>query len=346
MVATKLSEVAGKGYEWYSGGAAPPAGTSSSASASKPPTGSHPSTPTRPSTLSSSLPPPGSNPSDTPSSVYSPWNYAQDSISRAAEQTYNTVAGAISSVYSPGSTKDVVSSPLEAPAIENFPLTPSPRKSSTSNASLLTSPTLLNFFHNPSVIVRGGRITEARLYSPQPSSMEAVRSLLQIVPSDDNLGGDSSIASSSCTNENNSIQEDAGSNPNSPEKKFHSWLKSGVSSWLADSTRSSGDPPTPQYNFSSSHSETASQLAEGTLRALRDIGLDEAVELHSTLRYWSYRWERPLLSWLEAGPTGTGKKYLTVLWKAITSRAHPLVRDLTNHYCFVFSVVLARGIST
>ena len=52
------------------------------------------------------------------------------------------------------------------------------------------------------------------------------------------------------------------------------------------------------------NSETASQLAEGSVRALRDIALDEAVEFHAALRYWSDRWEDPMLSWLEAGPTG------------------------------------------
>jgi hypothetical protein len=51
-------------------------------------------------------------------------------------------------------------------------------------------------------------------------------------------------------------------------------------------------------------SETASQLAEGTIRALRDLELDEAMELHRSLQYWTKRWERPLLSWLEAGPWG------------------------------------------
>lgn len=55
----------------------------------------------------------------------------------------------------------------------------------------------------------------------------------------------------------------------------------------------------------STPSETASQLAEGTIRALRDLALEEAVELQEALRYWNYRWERPLLSWLEAGPFGT-----------------------------------------
>lgn len=53
-----------------------------------------------------------------------------------------------------------------------------------------------------------------------------------------------------------------------------------------------------------SDAETATQIAEGTLRAFRDIALDEAVELNAALRYWSNRWERPVLSWLEAGPKG------------------------------------------
>lgn len=53
-----------------------------------------------------------------------------------------------------------------------------------------------------------------------------------------------------------------------------------------------------------SHSETASQLAEGLVRALRDAELEEAMELHVSLQYWTKRWDRPILSWLEAGPWG------------------------------------------
>jgi hypothetical protein len=55
--------------------------------------------------------------------------------------------------------------------------------------------------------------------------------------------------------------------------------------------------------------DIASRLAEGTIRALRDLALDEAVELHDSLRYWTERWERPFLSWVEAGPSGK-QKYL------------------------------------
>jgi len=51
------------------------------------------------------------------------------------------------------------------------------------------------------------------------------------------------------------------------------------------------------------HAEMAARLAEGTLRAYRDLALDEATELHSALHHWTIRWERPFLGWLEAGPT-------------------------------------------
>jgi hypothetical protein len=66
----------------------------------------------------------------------------------------------------------------------------------------------------------------------------------------------------------------------------------------------------------STSSETASQLAEGTIRALRDLALDEAIELHETLQFWTSRWERPLLSWLEAGPG---------VWFSPTGYNHQLV---------------------
>ena len=62
-----------------------------------------------------------------------------------------------------------------------------------------------------------------------------------------------------------------------------------------------------------SKDETASQVAEGTLRALRDLALEEALELNTALRYWSHRWERPLLSWLEAGPS---------VWTSATGYRH------------------------
>lgn len=57
-----------------------------------------------------------------------------------------------------------------------------------------------------------------------------------------------------------------------------------------------------KQNSSHSPEETASQLTEGTLRAMRDLALDEALALHNSLKYWSDRWERPVFSWFVAGP--------------------------------------------
>lgn len=65
-----------------------------------------------------------------------------------------------------------------------------------------------------------------------------------------------------------------------------------------------GAPPVPGHDHldQNTHAEMASRLAEGTLRAYRDSQLDEAAELHAALHFWTVRWERPGLAWLEAGP--------------------------------------------
>lgn len=256
MVATKLSVVVGKGWEWYSG-APPPSAEGGSA----PP-----------------IPPPASAPAPSPSSY---WNTAQDSLQQSAEQTYSTVTGYVSSIYTMTTSDDDVATSFEADHVmENLPVTP--KRSNTT--SILTSPALLNLFHNPYISVRGGGRHQAQTPS---SSMEAVRSLLSVVPA--TTPGMASDHVSEASNTDSSLVEEK-------------WLPS-----LPE--RSSQTPPTSSSSSSStsllhsSPSETASQLAEGTLRACRDIALDEAVELHAALRYWSYRWERPLLSWLEAGPT-------------------------------------------
>jgi len=157
----------------------------------------------------------------------------------------------------------------------------------------------------------------------QPSSMTAVRSLVALVPTSDSerasLRRESSHGLSSQLGDVSEVDY-------SPDT---SWSKSKLSV-VEDPEDLRASPPSippPPYEFGrqrtrSDHSatahnkskgrrkavsasETASQLAEGTIRALRDLALDEAVELQTALRYWNDRWERPLLSWLEAGPLGT-----------------------------------------
>ena len=62
-------------------------------------------------------------------------------------------------------------------------------------------------------------------------------------------------------------------------------------------------PPSQGDSNQALHAEMAARLAEGTLRAYRDLVLDEATDLHASLHFWTRRWERPFLGWLEAGPS-------------------------------------------
>ena len=75
---------------------------------------------------------------------------------------------------------------------------------------------------------------------------------------------------------------------------------------LDNNQRDATVPKVPSSGASRDRSsESASQLAEGTVRALRDLLLEESLDLRANLRFWTVRWERPILSWLEAGPWGT-----------------------------------------
>jgi hypothetical protein len=85
-------------------------------------------------------------------------------------------------------------------------------------------------------------------------------------------------------------------------------------------TEHSGGKMPTRLKKAVSPSETASQLAEGTIRALRDLALDEAVELQTALQYWNIRWERPLLSWLESGPSGRLYNNSTLLFAQLILR--------------------------
>jgi hypothetical protein len=231
MVATKISEVAGKGLEFF--------GLGSDASAV-----------------------PSSSSSSSWTSDY--YHNANDSMQYAAETTYATMTRMLSSLtYKSDSSRDDFTN-NNAPMMENLPPPPSGNKPKQKN-SLLT-PDLLSMFKNPYIRVPGG----GRRHFHPPSSMNIVRNLLNVVPVESDVGDDNA----SETSNGDSISEN------------QSWMTA------------------KEEVYSSSPSETASRLAEGTIRAFRDIALDEAVELHEALRFWSYRWERPLLSWLEAGPTG------------------------------------------
>jgi hypothetical protein len=173
---------------------------------------------------------------------------------------------------------------------------------------------------NPFNAVRG--------HGTQTSSMTAVRSLVALVPTkdDDYQDPGSPLEQSDgrrLFRKDNRVQE-ALAEADEDESES-TYLNAEQKAAAASSSSRQGDDtepliPPPPYALeregslvsskrqrkptSVTPSETASQLAEGTIRALRDLALDEAVELQTALRYWNSRWERPLLSWLEAGPLG------------------------------------------
>jgi len=93
-------------------------------------------------------------------------------------------------------------------------------------------------------------------------------------------------------------------------------------------------------NNQAADAEMAARLAEGTLRAYRDLALDEATELHSALHHWTLRWERPFLGWLEAGPTvwfsekgyspySAGKKVSQI--QAVLARRCAVIGEIQQH---------------
>ena len=153
----------------------------------------------------------------------------------------------------------------------------------------------------------------------QPYSMTAVRSLVALVPS---ARTDPPSLHRTSSEGFNSHLDDETEVEISPDTSWSMNRSTGKATEDPESLRASPPPPyelrrqrsdysaTTQKSSGRSRrktvsaSETASQLAEGTIRALRDLALDEAVELQMALRFWNDRWERPLLSWLEAGPLG------------------------------------------
>ena len=91
-------------------------------------------------------------------------------------------------------------------------------------------------------------------------------------------------------------------------------------------------PVEEQRKRNISKAETASRLGEGTIRALRDLALDEALELRHALRFWTERLERPMLYYIESGP---------MAW--VTNQNHRL---LVSEKVATLQAVLARRVSS
>jgi len=109
-----------------------------------------------------------------------------------------------------------------------------------------------------------------------------------------------------------------------------------LSGSMGDESLRGASKSTPRYN----PSESAAHLAEGTIRMLRDIELDEAIQLHRSLAFWTNRLERPYLSWLEAGPwvwfSEEGFNHASIAEKisqiqAVLARRVAAIGDLQQH---------------
>lgn len=312
-----MSQVAGKGWGWYSSSGQTANDPTSDLLPPTPRASGSRNVPNIPDALDPLASSTSSSSSVTESSGY--WKMAQGSIQNAAQHTIATVSNYMPNLpWSGGSFTGRISdtasdsSSVDAMIMENMPVTSS-RRPSTS-MSILTSPKVLSLFHNPYVTIRGGG---RNLETQNPSSsMDAIRSFISVVPAPPIGSADCAASEVSSTNHGefysksryNPFSSTANTNINTTSPPTPTTLQSP--------SQQQQTPPPPLGLFErsvstasqgvsrhTSPSETASHLAEGTLRAFRDIALDEAVELHQALRYWSNRWERPLLAWLEAGPS-------------------------------------------
>ncbi|KAG7367549.1 ATP synthase regulation protein NCA2 [Nitzschia inconspicua] len=392
MVATKLSEVAGKGWGWYSAsdhqgsspsspsrptnsqttsaGAATAAASASSSSPAKGSSFASRSSTTGPPSLPSEIGQRRRSRSDSIVDTVVATNTSSLSSSSSSSSTtpfyrtaQSTITDAFVSLFSftpeKGTEKDQESSKNEdSPSTTS---TNGSRRMSLNvtdwNTSVLMSPTLLKLVHNPYISVRGPGRQDA-VAKPQ-QSMEAVRNLLCVVPLDerknyndyDDHDGYASDSESILDLSHHSTRtKDDGSTSqissvwSSIFQRTTAWYQTYLKAGPLTNNNATRDSKTSSQGSGgtnpSSPDETASQLAEGTLRAYRDLALDEAVELHASLRYYSDRWERPFWSWFQAGPTvwfspggynhqDVGKKVSQI--QAVLARRLSTIGELQQH---------------
>eukprot|EP00980_Cylindrotheca_fusiformis_P004310 scaffold919_cov130-Cylindrotheca_fusiformis.AAC.1 len=267
------------------------------------------------------------------------WNFAQ----HAAESTFSTVSGYMTSILPSSLSSDKAPEIPEPNQSIPMTPSYSTSTAASAHQSVLTSPTarLLNVFQNPYSRVRGPRGADkpssmeavrnlltatapgvSYQYHHPTQEYYFATTTTGTSPDGSDLDEDAYYGGSGVDSEQDDHSPIRTLDQQQQPRRSSDTLRNLMGGFFVNTPTSShyyhhqkqGQTPQNNNNNSSSihqafvatdnsPSETASQLAEGTLRAFRDIALDEAVELHSALRYWSYRWERPFLSWLEAGPT-------------------------------------------
>lgn len=270
MVATRLLEVTNKGTEWAYG--SEPGSESLNENKTLPPGNISPQEDSYSSWLLSSA------------NHY--WDktkdYATESVSGLASSVYSKDPWLLSGGDSPSNARVERRNSFEQ-YIGDVPLL---RRLSLHSSPISVSPKhMFAYNRNPYLLVRNSQVQ-----LEQGTSMSAIRSLLKLVPMEESKRLETVQEEAPLIEEIEDMETDEANIKNK---------------WGRQDSFSTTGTGTSLTRKSLSSSETASQLAEGTIRALRDIALSQAVELHSALRFWSSRWERPLLSWLEAGPVGT-----------------------------------------
>ena len=262
------------------------------------------------------------------SSTY--WNYANRSLNYASEKTYLTLASIVSPFYAGDSlfgSSTTASSSTQSTDPSHLQGGSSPRpfllrmadrsqarmrQHSQQNQQIpfntSTAPRVSwNILtKNPYHSVRGRHSV-----SDRRQSLAAVRSFLALVPLDEedeeNADGEEDTTNAGAY-QFDAATDDMLSPINQPPRAHQR-----TASFLSHHSHGNHN-----QQRRAGRDVTASQVAEGTLRALRDLSLEEAVELNTALRFWSSRWERPLLSWLEAGP---------VVWTSPVGYRHRLIGE-------------------
>jgi hypothetical protein len=270
---------------------------------------------------------PSSSSSSSSSSAWTYWDYANSSVSNAAEATYALFpsalvptlswplfSGGLPSTPNPTMTMAKPAQPSSllglwadrlytsrssGPSFRSMVIGSGGGSNNNNNNNNTYNNNMSWMINNPYNSVRGGHYRHGGYRGRQ--SMYAVRIFLTVAPVEE-------------SNEQMAENEDetlvaAVSHAFMSESLSHradGERRNSRSSSTGSLQQQQQQPPLSSSSNSASkqNSLTACHVAEGTIRALRDLLLDEAVELNAALRFWSDRWERPLVSWLEAGPVG------------------------------------------
>ena len=180
-------------------------------------------------------------------------------------------------------------------------------KTSISRKSIRRQSDLNWLSHNPYTTVTGRGTVGAKHFRPN-HSVDAVRNLLDLVTIQEEETSSSTSPFINTSIDSRVLSHNAGRMIDASDRmaSFESIPEDGSHESSIDNTNlasSMSSLPTDEpKNGKISKAETASRLGEGTIRALRDLSLDEALELRHALRYWTERLERPMLYYIESGP--------------------------------------------